>query len=131
MAKLVSDFALLAGDNDPDRLTIYGIVYAELARIGAAVPGRSSSAITHDQLVTHLQQAAAKLVKQELQKIANPDYSGKSDTDQAALLDTFQIEHGAAPPVNLVLIGFPFAPNALTADDVKGSKNGAAVSAQG
>lgn len=119
MAKLVSDFPQLAGDDDPDRLTIYAAVYAELARIGAALPGRPSSAITHNQLVTHLQQEAGKLIKQELQKA---DYAGKTDAEQAALLDSFQVEHGAAPPVNLVLIGFPFAPNALTVDDVIGAK---------
>lgn len=119
MAKLVSDFPQLAGDNDPDRLAIYAAVYADLARIGAAVPARDSSKITHDQLVTHLQQEAGKLVKQELQK---GGYAGKTDAEQAGLLNSFQVEHGAAPPVNLVLIGFPFAPNALTVDDVIGAK---------
>lgn len=119
MAKLVSDFPQLAGDDDPNRLTIYAAVYDDLARIGVAVPGRPSASITRAQLVTHLQQEAGKLIKQELQK---GGYTGKTDAEQTDLLNSFQVEHGAAPPVNLVLIGFPFAPNALTIDDVKGAK---------
>ena len=130
MAKLKSFFSLLAGDDDPNRLGIFAAVYAELERLGLNVPGQPYYQITRAQLENHLQVEAGKLMKQELQKSANPDYTGKTDPEQTDLVNGYHFENGAAPPVNVVFIDLPFAPNILTVEDVGNAKqNGAALAA--
>jgi hypothetical protein len=131
MAKIQSPFSLLASDDDPNRLGIYAAVYAELTRLGLNLPGRPYNEITRAQLENHLQVEAGKLMKEELKKNVNPDYSGKTDAEQTDLVNGFHFENGAAPPVNIVFIDLPFAPNALTVGDVGSSKqnNGAALAA--
>jgi len=128
MSQIVSDFPQLPGQDDPQWIAVYTAVYEQLTAMGLPTPGPSPSQISCAQLLNHLQKEAGKLLKSELQKTGNPDYSGKTDEEQTALVNGYHEEHGSAPPVNYTLVMFPFAPNFLTLDDVKGSKqNGNAV----
>jgi hypothetical protein len=122
MGQINSDFPQLPDIDDPQRIAVYSAVYAQLAAMGLPTPGPSPAQISRAQLLNHLQKEAGKLVKEELKKTTNPDYSGKTDEEQAALVNDYHQEHGNAPPVNYVLLSFPFAPNLLTLADVKGSK---------
>lgn len=122
MGRIVSDFPQLPDTNDPQWIAVYTAVYAQLTAMGLPTPGPSPAQISRAQLLNHLQKEAGKLVKEELKKSAAPDYSGKTDEEQTALVNDYHQEHGNAPPVNYVLVSFPFAPNFLTLDDVKGSK---------
>jgi hypothetical protein len=121
MPKLNSDFPLLPADNNPNRVSIYAAVYAQLQAIGVNPPGQGPGLISHDNLLRHLQQEAGKIVKNELQKVG---YNGHSDAECAALLDSALVPGPFnAPAIHDILVGFPFAPNAVTVDDVTGSKN--------
>lgn len=122
MSQLTSDFAQLPGTNDPDWIDIYQAVYSQLEAMGLPMPPQPPTVIGRDVLLLHLQKTAGKIIKAELDKTDRPDYSGKSDQEQADLLNDWAEENGDAPPVNRQLVGLPFAPNALTSDDVKESK---------
>jgi len=122
MGQVNSDFPQLPQDGDSHRIEVFTAVYEQLTAMGLPTPGPSPAQISRAQLLNHLQKEAGKIVKQELQKTANPDYSGKTDEEQTALINDYHQEHGSAPPVNYTLIMFPFVPNALTLDDVKGFK---------
>lgn len=122
MGQIVSDFPQLPGQDQPDWIATYTAVYEQLTAMGLPTPGPSPAQISRAQLLNRLQKEAGKLVKEELKKNANPDYSGKTDEEQTALGNDYHEEHGNAPPVNYVLVSFPFAPNLLTLADVKGSK---------
>ncbi len=120
MAQLISDFPQLALDTDSHRIEVFAAVYEQLTAMGLPTPGPSPAQITRAQLLNFLQKEAGKIVKQELQ---DAKYNGKTDEEQTALVNDYHKEHGSAPPVNRVFIMLPFAPNALTLDDTKGSKN--------
>jgi hypothetical protein len=118
--KITSDFPQLPGDNDANRIAIYQAVYAQLDAMGISHPATPAANISHDNMLKHLQQEAGKIVHTELQKAG---YSGHTDADNAAALDT-AAPLGAfnAPPIHDILVGFPFFPNAVTPDDVTNSK---------
>lgn len=122
MSQLSSDFPQLPGTNDPDWIAVYEAVYSQLEAMGLSLPSQPPTSIGRDKLLAHLQKTAGKIVKAELDKTDKPDYSGKSDQEQADLLNDWSAENGGAPPVNYILVGFPFVPNLLTADDVKKAK---------
>lgn len=125
MGQLNCDFPALPEKTDPAWPAVYGMVYDQLAAMGLPTPGRPYGEITRAQLLKHLQQQAGKIVKEELKRTADPDYSGQTDGESAATLNGYHSPgdwHRATVPINRVLQALPFAPNSLTEDDVKESK---------
>ena len=122
MGKLVSDFKLLAKDDDPDRAKIYAGVYDQLASIGVPIPAEASNTISRTNLLDHLQKQAGKLIKQELKN--DPAGIGYNTDDGGNTTKLNQGPTAQIPQnrVNAVLMGFPFAPNALDLVDVTSGK---------
>ncbi len=116
---LKSDFPQLPGDDDPNHVAVYQMVYDQLDAMGINHPGIPADKITRANLVNHLQYEAGKLLKKELQ---DARYQDKSDGDAADLLNAPDFANGKPARANVILVGFPFAPNAFTADDVTSSK---------
>lgn len=106
MGAITSDFpslpveaaSLPTGDPDPvvaaaqlkaknARLVEYANVYADLVRIGQAVPAQASNVVTRAQLLAHLQGLAGAIIKADL--LADPDatYGGNTDAQIAAAID--------------------------------------------
>jgi len=122
MAKIISEFPQLPDKNHSDWPSVYVSVYEQLAEIGAAVPAIPSTDISRAQLLDHLQTEAGKFLKTELKKKVKPDYSGKTDDEQLALINGYHDENGAPTPINTSMLKFPFAPNSLALNDVKEAK---------
>lgn len=125
MGQFRSDFPGLPDRDDPSWPGVYQTVYAQLTAMGLPLPGRPYNEITRAQLLKHLQQQAGALVKEELKRTEDPDYTGKTDVESGATLNGYHTPgdwHHASVPINRVLQGLPFAPNSVTEDDVKESK---------
>lgn len=113
---LTSDFPQLPGDNDSDRIEVYGIVYAQLTAMGLPHPGTPPALIKRANMLNWLQTQAGLLVHLELAKAR---YQGHTDAECAAALNKADVLGAfTASPLHGTLIAFPFAPNSLTADDV-------------
>ena len=118
--RITSDFPQLPGDNDSNRIAAYQGVYDQLDALGIQRPGIPVALISRANMLRHLQQAAGKIVHDELKKAA---YQGHTDDENAAALDNPN-PLGAfnASPLHDILIGFPYMPNVVTAEDVSSSK---------
>lgn len=87
MGSLTSDFPALPLDADPDRVSLYAKVYADLVAQGIALPAQASNIITRAQLLAHLQAVAGAIIKAELDN--DPEargYGGAADDDSRAIL---------------------------------------------
>ncbi len=111
---MTSDFPQLPGDNSPDRAATFQAVYDQLSAMGLPLPATPAATILRADLLAFLQAQAGGLIHAEIQK---PAYAGLSDIDTATALN-----NPTGPiccPIHMVLDGYPFAPNIVTADDVK------------
>ena len=132
---LVSDFALLPKESDRGCREAYHAVYAQLEAMGIAVPPVSSEKVSRAELLEHLQREAALLLYGELSKAKyaeRPDESKAALMNGAALAATVATEEtkgdpsiepatsedSGSVPIHDILIGFPFAPNAITEADI-------------
>jgi hypothetical protein len=105
MGQIVSDFpslpaeaaSLPTGDPDPKvaaaqlaaraaRLTEYANVYADLVRLGFAVPAQASNVVTRAQLLAHLQGLAGAIIKAEIATDPDSVYTGAPTDAQLAQL---------------------------------------------
>lgn len=116
---LTSNFPQLPDDEDPNRVTVFQMIFSQLDSMGIGHPGTPADTITRANMLRHLQQEAGKLLHSELQ---DARYQGQSDIDAADLLNKPDFKTEKPARVSTVLLGFPFAPNAVSADDVTNCK---------
>lgn len=125
MAQIKSDFPALPDNTDPTWPAVYGMVYDQLTAMGLPLPAQPYNLISRAGLLKHLQQQAGKMVKEELKRAADPDYTGKTDGECAGMLNGYHSPgdwHRSTVPIHRIFQGLPFAPNSLTEDDVKEAK---------
>lgn len=86
MGAIVSDFPSLPLDADPQRVAAYTAAYADLTRLGLAVPAQAANVVTRAQFLAHLQGLAGAIIKAELAGDPDGVYTGGPTDAQLAQL---------------------------------------------
>lgn len=119
MGAMVSDFPALPQDEDEDRATGFGAVYAQFKARNVPLPQEDPTKVKRATVLGLLQTVGGALIKAELAADpARPEdkrlYEGKNDEQVAEAMNQLRIGR--------IFVGLPFAPNAVTAEDIAAAK---------
>jgi len=102
-------------------------IYGDLARLGHAGPEQLVETISRGEMVSYLQTLMGGLVRAVLDTNADGLYNEEDDAVSAKAFSEHRADAGGKEihsDLSKVLMGFPYAPNILTADDITAAFEG-------